>query len=493
MDAQRTKRPPVVAILGHVDHGKTSLVDCIRKTNMAEKEPGNITQHIRGYEATHHDARITFIDTPGHEAFSQLRKRGAEVADLAILIIAADEGVKPQTREALEYLKAYQVPFLVVATKTDKPSADQDKVKTQLSELGSAVEGWGGTMPFASVSCKTGEGIEELLELITLVAELHEFTYHPTASGKGVVLEATKDPRRGVLVTAIVKDGQIRTGDTIVTASSFGKVKFLHDWEGRRIDCAVPSTPVTIGGFKKIPAPGEQWQAAVPEETERIQQLLKDQERQHRAKIIHAPRQAVEERVPNHAINLILRADHIGSLETLENILNQLGNTLNKPLKIIKTDVGSFTAEDIQLAKTFHALLIGFHTKAAKPVKEEIKLSGISFFENEVIYELTDQLKEYLRQPDQLQRGKKRGKLNVLAVFNRTNSKATLGGEVAEGVIASSAKVAVLRDGERVGTGAIASLEQDKLPVEEVPAGKLCGLVLKTTADIQKGDLLETV
>jgi len=477
------KKPPIVVILGHVDHGKTTLLDYIRKTNIALKEAGGITQKIGAYEIEFDKEKITFIDTPGHSAFNNLRQRGVKVADIGILVVAADEGVKEQTKESLEYLKSANLPFIVALNKIDKKEADPQRVISQLVELEVIPEKWGGQVPLVEISAKTGQGVDELLETIILLRDIYELKVEIDKPGSGFILESIKDPKRGILASAILTEGKINYGDILITPSAFAKIKIFEDDLGRKIDFALPSKPFLVGNFNDFPLVGEYFQIGSEDKIKEIQKELEEKETAtHKRVIITA---FPEKDVADHL--LILKADHIGSLEALENIFIKIAKENNLNLKVIKADLGPITFEDIKLAKDFDAFLISFNLKESRQILDEIKNLNLKFLASNVIFEIEEKFFDYLQ-------GKKeeaKGELEVLAIFSKTKTKKTIGGRVVKGKLRLGQRIIITRKEEIVGQGKIISLEKNKIPAEEVQEGELCGLIIETTKEIEENDIIK--
>lgn len=480
------KRPPIVVLLGHIDHGKTTLIDYIAKTHLAEKEAGGITQKVSVYEIEHKGEMITFIDTPGHEDFTQLRQRGAKIADLAVLIIAGDEGIKPQTEESLEFIKTFDIPFVVAINKIDKPNADPEKVKSQLNEKGILVEDWGGKVPSVDISAKDGQGVEDLLDMILILAELSELKWDNEKPGEGVILEITKHPKKGLLVSLLIKDGQIKIGDYLTTSTSYGKIKAIQNFRGKNIHSAKASQGVFVFGFESPPLVGEEFKVADIQEIEKVKTELINKEKSFKKQLL-TPSSETE-----FDYSFIIRADHFGSLEALEKILNSVKEELDQKIKIVKADVGPLTIEDIKLAKPFNSILISFNLPLDKFVKNEIQNQNLVLIEDDVIYQIKEKIKDVLLGKTPLV-SEEKGELEVLAIFSVGPRKKTVGGKVVKGEIKLNQKLKIIREGKEVGKGKIISLQQDKVPVDSVSAGNLCGLIVETLTEIQKGDLLKLV
>ena len=475
-------RPPIVVVLGHVDHGKTSLLDYIRKTKVAEKEAGGITQHIGAYEIEVKDKKITFLDTPGHEAFKNIRSRGAKVADVALLIIAADEGIKPQTKESLECIRQAQIPFIVVLTKIDKEGANPDKVKKDLTELEVYLEGWGGEVPLVEVSSKTGKGVDELLELILLVAEMEELKANPQESASGIIIESHLDPRRGIVATLIITNGTLHLKDKIATGSAKGKVKILEDFQGNLIKEATFSSPVRVIGFEALPEAGEKFFVSEEE--------FKEIETKTETRII--AKELGDKKSPLK-IPVIIKSDTFSSGEALQSIIAQLGQEKNWLFLILKNEVGDLSEGDLKIIPQERTLVIGFRINK-KPEISNIVLANknLIFLEGEIIYEIKDKIQkiiedQFINKPTE----EILGKLEVLVIFHPEKGNQLIGGKVVEGVARNKAKVRILRNESLIGEGKIVNLQKNRIDVNEVVAGSECGILIDCSQPIIKGDLLE--
>jgi len=468
-------RSPVVAVVGHVDHGKTTLLDFIRKANVADKEAGGITQSIGAYEIEHDNKKITFIDTPGHSAFGAMRSRGASIADIAILVIAATEGIKPQTQESIDILKKTNTPFVVAITKIDAPSANIEKIKNELMSAEVLLEGSGGDISWQGVSGKTGEGIDELLNLILLIAEVSELKFDPKAHANGFVLEAKKSKQRGVIANIILKNGVLKKGDEIVTQSATGKIKILENFLGKPIKEILPSSPATVGSFDELPQSGDEfWADAVDIE---MVGVIGGETPNELTQAIHIKSEEEEK----GSINAVLKADSVGSLEALKQVLDVL-------VEIKEASVGEVTDSDIQFAKSTGSIVIGFGVKVGKPAERLADAQGTKIITSDIIYKLVEAIEAIDTAKDEAEKG---GALEVLAVFSGTAGKQTIGGKVTEGVINLGGRVEIERGDEVVGKGKIKSLQKDKVEAKEVEEGSQCGLVLETETKIEKGDLLK--
>lgn len=477
-NAKNLKRPPVVVVVGHVDHGKTSLLDYIRKTNVAGKEAGGITQSVGAYEITHSGKKITFIDTPGHEAFSKMRQRGAHVADVGILVVAADEGVKPQTKEAIKALQDSKTPFVAAITKIDKPNADLDRVKNDLTANNVLLEGYGGNVSYQGASSKTGEGVNELLDLILLTADLEELNYDSAHLASGVILEAKLDNKRGNTVTLILKDGTLRRGDLIVTSSVKGKVKILENFLGKPATELLPSSPAVVLGFETLPEVGEEFLAGKLSETD-LAKVKKSSIRKLESKDT--------QNKESQTIRVILKADVAGSLEALHDLLRKIPIKENQTLDIISQSVGEITDGDVKDAVATEAMILGFRTKPNKAAENLARAQEITIVTDEIIYKLAEGIEKTF-----LEMGKSKfsGELEILATFSAKGNKQTIGGRVNRGQIRIKSWLEIQRGEEMIGRGKVLSLQQGKKDVNAVDAGKECGLILESEVKIEAGDKL---
>ncbi|MCX8015731.1 MAG: translation initiation factor IF-2 [Patescibacteria group bacterium] len=479
------KRPPIVVVMGHIDHGKTTLLDTIRKTNITAKEAGGITQHIGAYDIIvksdnpeYNNRQITFIDTPGHEAFSAIRARGAQVCDIAILIIAADEGVKPQTIEALNHIQQAKIPFIVALNKIDRAEANPDKVKTQLAELGVFVEGWGGNVPIVNISAKNGTNINELLELILLVADMEDLKAELNIPASGVILETKFDNKRGIIASVLIKNGVLKVGDSIYTETVLGKVRLMEDCNGKQIKEAGPSKPVLIIGFKDMPQVGEEF--FVGEKSEEELKKMRENKRVEIQKLDAS----------ENVLNIILKADVVGSLEAMKNILNNLTLPENTSLKIISESIGDIFVSDVSLAETAPAIILGFRVKIPKDLQTIIQAKNLRVYLFDVIYEMEKFLKEEIEAMFKPQEPPIKGKLEILACFSKKRTEQVVGGKVIEGRIVKGAQVKIQRGEEIIGRGKILNVQCNKLDVKEVLEGKECGILIDSDVEIIVGDQL---
>lgn len=482
-------RPPIVVVMGHVDHGKTTLLDYIRKAAVAAREAGGITQATAAYEILHMPAgsaggesrKITFIDTPGHEAFTAMRSRGANIADLAILVVAADEGVKPQTKEAIKIIEDSKTPFIVAINKVDKTGGNLDKARNDLMAAGVLLEGFGGQVSYQAVSAKTGEGIDELLDLILLSADLEELIYNADAPASGYVLEAKRDPKRGIEATVIIKNGTLNRGDAIKTHSASGKVKILEDFLGKTVSCLQPSAPALIIGFEKIPKVGEEFAVGELREAAPVKAVVAPG-----AKTVGQLAQSK----PN-TLNLMLKAGDAGSLEALSVVLRGIDQKGGKEINIVEESVGDITDGDIRHAMATNATIIGFKNKIEKGAKNLSDAQGVTVITSEIVYDLSDAVEEFFaggRGPAAL------GELEVLAVFNQEKlNKQLVGGRVTNGTFRPKTSFDLVRGhvgSTPVGNGKIIGLRENKSEIFTAEKGKEIGVLLDSQTLVQVGDKL---
>src|SRR5712692_3981306 len=491
-DDAAVPRPPVVTILGHVDHGKTSLLDAIRQTDVAAREFGGITQHIGASTVDVDSRRIVFIDTPGHEAFTTLRARGAQVTDIAVLVVAADDGVMPQTIEALNHAKAAGVPILVAINKVDLPQSNPDRVKQQLSDLGLVPEDWGGDTVTVPVSARTRKGIKELLEMILLVSDLQEHRANPNRPARGTILEARLDRGRGPVATVLVQEGTLRVGDAVVAGSTSGRVRAITNDRGDRLTEAPPATPAEVVGLDDVPTAGDVLEAVVDE---REAKVLAEQRRLRARAGEAAATRGVEEAVPAEGeakeLRVLLKADSHGAVEALSTSLARLASP-EVGVTVLHAAVGNVTESDVMLAAASRAIIIGFNIRPEPPVRRLAEQEHIDILTYRIIYEALDDIKNRLRG----MRAPKRvevslGQAVVLKTFTISKVGTVAGCSVNAGVITRSATVRVIRDGVVVHEGKISSLRRFKEDVREVTAGFECGIGLERFPDVKVGDILE--
>ncbi len=472
-------RPPVVVILGHIDHGKTTLLTAIRDFKVLEKESGGITQHVGAYQVIHDGRKITFIDTPGHESFSAIRARGSNLADIAVLVIDAVEGVKKQTKEAIEHIKKANISTIVALNKMDKPGADPEMVKQQLFKENIIVESYGGTIPSVEISALTGKGLAELLDMILLVAEM-EGLKSEMDTGEGVIIESYMDSQKGPTSTVLIEKGIIKKGDYIGTESSVGKVKNLSDFLGSEIEKAEPSDPVIIIGFENVPMVGERMY--VYQSIDEAKSKLK--QKNNRIKIDD------DYNEDKKYLDLIIKADALGSIEAIREILNILPQE-KVGIRIIKAEVGDVSETDVKLARGSNAAIISFRMKTDKIAEITAEKENIKIHKFDIIYELSQKARELMER--KLVKEKERtelGKVNVLAIFRTEKNRQIVGGDVTEGEVTKGAMLEIWRNGEKVGSGKIVELQSGKKEVDVVKKGKESGILYQGSEKIKEGDEL---
>ncbi len=500
-ESDQRPRPPVVTVMGHVDHGKTLLLDRIRSTDVVAGEAGGITQHIGAYQVTWHDKLITFIDTPGHAAFTAMRARGAQATDIVVLVVAADDGVMPQTIEAIDHARAADVPIIVAVNKMDRPDADSTRVLQQLSERGLTPEAWGGDTIVVEVSALQGTGIDNLLEQITLVAEVEELTARVEGEARGVVLEANLEAGRGPVATVIVQQGTLRVGDPVVAGAAWGKVKALVDDLGDQIKEALPSTPVQILGFSEPPHAGDEMRAA--KDLARARTLGEARAQRFRLSG-HKPVAAAAtgarledlfeqiQRGETATLNIVLKADVQGSLEAVTESLKRLERDDVK-LSFVLRGIGGITENDVQLAAASNATIIGFNVRPDRRSRELAVSSNVEVRTYEIIYKLLEDLEAaMLGLLSPVYEEVVTGEAEVREIFRVPRIGAIAGCYVREGKITRGSKVRFLRDGTVIWKGSITSLRRFKDDVREVAAGFECGIGLSDYQDLKDGDLIET-
>lgn len=489
-------RPPVVTVMGHVDHGKTSLLDAVRSSNVADREAGGITQAIGAYHVVRESKRIVFIDTPGHEAFTKMRAHGASVTDVVVLVVAADDGVMPQTVEAIDHAKEAKVPIIVAVNKMDLPKADPERVQQQLSDRGLVPEAWGGDTIFCSVSAKTHDGIDNLLDMINLVSEVRELKANPTRSAIGVVLEAKLDRGMGPIATVLTQNGTLRVGDTFVVGSVLGRVRALMDDSGTKVREAGPSSAVVVLGLDDLPEPGDQ--LSVIADTDRAKKIVEYREEKARQQAMtQTARLSLEQFQEQLAegrakeLPIILKSDNQGSATVLRDTLAKLTSDKVK-VRVIHTGVGAIKESDILLAITGGAVVVGFNVRPERSAAALADHEGVDIRLHTVIYELVDELKlamagllEPIRKEEFL------GRAKVLEIFHITNVGTVAGCMLEEGIAQTNASARLLRDNVVVHTGQLDSLRRFKDDVKEVRAGQECGMHFERYNDIKQNDEIE--
>ena len=494
-DADLVPRPPVITVLGHVDHGKTSLLDSIRNSNVAEGEAGGITQHIGAYQVESNGHPITFLDTPGHAAFTAIRARGARVTDIAVLVVAADDGIMPQTLEAINHAKAAQVPIVVAINKMDLPGADPERVKRQLSEQELLVEDWGGDVISVDVSAKTGAGIDNLLENLLLVAEIGELKANPNKPAQGVVIEAKLDRKRGPSTTVLVQDGTLKIGDFIVAGSAYGRVKAMSNDQGKPVQSVLPGYPAEVLGFSTVPEAGDQLTVAP---SEREGRSMAEASGKSKAGTSGQGRALTLEEVVNQIdtdkvkeLNLVVKADVQGSVEAVRGSLERMTDE-DATVRVLHSGSGAVTDSDILLASASGAIVISFSI-GAEPSAERLAVRmGVEIRHYNIIYQLIDDVEKALHgMLDPVYTEIIVGRAEVREVFEGRRGTQIAGCRVTEGKMVRNGDVRVVRDGAVVEDGTVTSLRHFREEVNEMNAGTECGIVLQGFSDFQVGDILE--
>jgi translation initiation factor IF-2 len=488
------KRAPVVTIMGHVDHGKTTLLDAIRDSDVAGGEAGGITQAISAYQVNYNGSKITFFDTPGHAAFSEMRSRGAQITDIVIIIVAADDGVMTQTKEAIEHAKLANVPIIVAINKIDKPNINIEKIKSDLTELGLAPEEWGGTTLYNKISAKTKQGINELLENILLIAELHDYKANPKRYATGTVVEARLDKSMGAVSTVLIQNGTLRMGDPIVVGSYYGRIRTLENDKGKKITEAGPSMPVSITGINGVPEAGDKFMAF---ETEKQARSI-GEKRAKEARIKNITPEALSlddlfNKIQDGAkeVNVVVKADVQGSAEAVKNSLEKI-DVEGVKVKVIRSGVGAITESDIILAKAGNAIIVGFNVRPNNIIKDRAKEEGVEIRLYNIIYkaveEMTDAMKGML---DPEFEEKILGTIEVRQLFKFSKVGVIAGSMVLDGLIKNNSKARIIRDGVVIYDGKIGSLQREKDSVKEVKKGYECGVTIDGYNDIKPKDIIE--
>jgi translation initiation factor IF-2 len=497
-EASLVERPPVVVIMGHVDHGKTSLLDAIRSTEVAADEAGGITQHIGAYQVHHSGKAITFLDTPGHEAFTAMRARGAQVTDIAVIVVAADDGAKPQTDEAIDHAKAAGVPIIVAVNKIDKEGAQPERVRTELTARGLQPVEWGGEVEFCDVSAKTKQGLDDLLDTIQVVAEVEELRANPSAPASGAVIESRLDPGRGPVVTILIQRGTLKVGDALVAGASFGRVRAMHDFLGGRLKRALPGEPVEVLGFDGVPEAGEYVRVV---ENERRARTLAG-ERANRLKTEALARRSgrkisledifrLAQAGAVKDLNLVLKADVSGSLEAVEDEIAKLPQD-EVSVNIIHRGVGGINESDVMLAAASTAIILAFNVRPVGDARQLAEREGIQIRGYSVIYKAIEELRaamEGMLDPEEVE--DTLGQVQIRQTFRASKIGTIAGSFVTEGKITRGSRVRLVRDGTVVADTTVASLRRFNEDVREVAAGFECGIVLNNFQDVKEGDLLE--
>jgi translation initiation factor IF-2 len=489
------KRSPIVAVMGHIDHGKSTLLSYIRKSKMKE-EAGGITQHVSAYEVIHNGSKITFLDTPGHEAFSGIRSRGANVADIAILVVSAEDGVKPQTIEAYKQIKESETPFIVAINKIDKPGADLDKTKMSLAENEIYIEGFGGDVPFVPVSAKTGEGVSELLDMILLVADLTELTGNPESMGTGVVIESNRDVKKGVSATCIVTDGTIKKGMFIVCGSATAPVRIIENSLGKQVDSATLSDAVNIVGWDSLPEVGAPFTTfltrdAAKEEAETFA-TLKEEEKKNKTNFDQNTKSSDENTV---TIDVIVKADAGGSLEAVIKEIQKIDKENAKvKVQIILSGIGKISENDVRnIAGKNKSIIIGFNVEPDAPAKSLADRNGVEIKTFNIIYKLSEWLADVVAQSTPKTKvTESLGLAKILKVFSKVKDKQIMGGKVERGSITLGSTVKIIRRDAEIGEGKVKELQDQKKRTDEVTEGKEFGMLVEAKVEIAPGDRIES-
>jgi translation initiation factor IF-2 len=494
-DDQLVERPPVVTIMGHVDHGKTSLLDAIRQTEVAAGEAGGITQHIGAYQVHHGEKTITFLDTPGHEAFTAMRARGARVTDIAVIVVAADDGVKPQTQEAVDHAKEAGVPMLVAVNKIDKEGAQPDRVRAEMAALGLQPVEWGGETEFVNVSAKTREGLDDLLETIVVMAEVEELRANPGAPASGTVIESKLDPGRGPVVTILIMRGTLEVGDALVAGAHWGRVRAMNDFLGNRTGRALPGEPVEVLGFDGVPEAGEHVRSV--EHERRARQLAGERASRLKAESLarrSGKKVSLEDifKAGLQDLNLVLKADVAGSLEAIEDEIAKLPQD-EVSVNVIRRAVGAVTESDVMLAAASDAVILSFNVRPVGDARAVAEREGVEIRHYAVIYRAIEELRDAMQGmlvPEEVE--DTLGSAEVRQIFRASRVGTIAGSHVLDGTITRGSKVRLVRDGTVIYDGQIGSLRRFNEDAREVAAGFDCGIVLRDFADVKEGDVLET-
>ena len=487
------QRPPVVVVMGHIDHGKSTLLDYIRKTNLVEKETGGITQLISAYEVIHKDEegknkKITFLDTPGHEAFSKMRERGAEIADIAILVVSATEGVKTQTIEAWKTICESKLPCIVAINKIDKPDANVEKTKTELAEREIYLENYGGKIPYAEISAKVGTGVENLLSLILILAEMENFNCNVAEDATGFVIEVNLDSRRGIIATLIIKNGSIRKGMTVAVEDSLCSTRIIENYKGEMIDEATFSSPVRIVGFDKMPRIGAKFQTFKKKsDAEKYAEEWKNLE-------VGTPSGAPTSKLDNKKIiPIILKADVSGSTEAIEKEIAKIKND-TAIFKVVARGIGPISESDIKgVTAGEEILVLGFNVKADKSALEMAQRLGVTIYFFDIIYKMTEWLEEKMEElRPKVETIETTGQAKIIRAFSRTKERQIIGGKVLSGQIHLNSTVKIIRRDFEIGRGKIVNLEKSKVKTNEVAEGSEFGMMIESKIEIAAGDVLES-
>lgn len=497
---KKAARPPVVVVMGHIDHGKSTLLDYIRKTNVVEGETGGITQCISAYEVIHKDdkgvdKKITFLDTPGHEAFSKMRERGAEVADIAILVVSAEDGVKPQTIEAWKTITASKIPAIVAINKVDKPGANIEKTKTELAENEIYLENYGGNVPFAEISAKTGAGVDNLLSLILILAEMEDFQGNSDENASGFVIEVNLDSRRGILATLVIKNGALRKGDMVAVEDAVCATRIMENFKGEPIAEASFSSPVRLVGFDKIPRIGAEFRS-FGKKTE-TEDYAREWRTAAQKKSVAIKEEAVSDLPAGEAgkkiIPVILKADVVGSLEAIEKEIEKIKSE-SAEFRIVAKGIGAVSESDIKgISPGTDVLVVGFNVKTDRSAFDIAEQRGIKISHFDIIYKLAEWLAQEMEEKrPKIETSETLGKAKILRTFSRTRDRQIVGGKVLEGEINLNSTVKILRRDFEIGRGKIVNLEKNKNKTSLVGEGSEFGMMIETKIELAPGDTLES-
>ena len=489
------ERAPVITIMGHVDHGKTTLLDTIRKTNVASGEAGGITQAIGAYQINYNGKRLTFIDTPGHAAFTEMRARGASITDIVIIIVAADDGVMPQTKEAIDHAKAANVPIIVAVNKMDKPDANPERVLTEMAQNGITPEQWGGDVMFVNISAKTGMGIDDLLERILLISEIQELKANPNRYAKGTVIEAKMDKNLGVVATLLIQNGTLRLGDNIVVGNAHGRVRTLKNDRGENLVEADPSMPVTITGLNESPSAGDKFMVFENEKKARsiAEQRKVNEKIKNNKTTTSVSLDDLFSRINSGCkeINVVLKADVKGSEEAVKNSLLKI-DVEGVKINIIRSGIGTVTESDIVLAAASNALIIGFNIRPNNKTMEYAKEKNVDIRLYNIIYKVVEEMEDAMKgELDPEYEEKVIGSAEVRKLFKFSKVGTIAGSYVTDGIIKRDAKARIIRDGVIVYDGNINSIAREKDQVKEVKQGLECGITIENFNDIKENDIIE--
>ena len=489
------ERPPVITIMGHVDHGKTTLLDTIRKTNVVAGEAGGITQHIGAYQIIYNDKPITFIDTPGHAAFTEMRARGASITDIVIIIVAADDGVMPQTKEAIDHAKAAGVPIVVAVNKIDKPNANPDRVLTEMSQNGITPDTWGGDTLFVNISAKTGEGIPELLDNLLLIAEMQELKANPNRYASGTVIEAKVDKNEGVVSTVLIQNGTLRLGDAVVVGNYAGKIRTLKNDKGENLVEASPSMPVSITGISESPSAGDKFMAF--ENEKKAKAISEERIRQAKKRSLGSNNSVSLDDLFNRIeagekeINVILKADVKGSEEAVKNSLLKL-DVEGIRVNVIRSSIGAITESDVVLAAASKAIIIGFNVRPNNKIVEYAKEKGVDIRLYNIIYKVVEEMEAAMKgKLEPIYEEKVLGQAEVRKLFKFSKVGTIAGSYIISGIVRRDANARIIRDGVVIYDGNINSIAREKDQVKEVKQGIECGITIENYNDIKEGDIIE--